>query len=233
MTDVDALRRVALIGVALAVVIGVTSSAAFFVAFGWDIEAAIFGDPGAILGRGPQAALLLRWGAIGDMFYSYLLLVPLALYLRAALRPRKPWLADVGTLAAFAYIFVGAAGAAILAIVGSSLVESYSIAAPADRFAIATSFEMLRNIVFFALWQMLDAITLGTWVLSVGWLIRIDRPNLGRLLVVVGMGIIAASLMSMFGVHSLELIGIGGLAVLVSWAAWVMFDRHPAISPLR
>jgi hypothetical protein len=233
MTDVQALRRLALFGVALAAVIGVPSTAAFVAAWDWNFEAAIFGDPSVILGRGPQAAHLLRWGAIGDMFYSYLLLAPLALYLRAALRSRMPWLADVGSLAAFAYIFVGAAGAAILAIVGSSLVEGYAAAAPAERFAIATSFEMLRNVVFFALWQMLDAITLGTWVLSVGWLIRMDRPKLGRLLVVVGMGIIAASLMTMFGVHSLELIGIGGLAVLVSWAAWVVFDRPSAADPPR
>lgn len=233
MTDVDALRRVALIGVALAVVIGVASSAAFFVAFGWDIEAAIFGDPGAILGRGPEAALLLRWGAIGDMFYSYLLLVPLALYLRAVLRPRKPWLADVGTLAAFAYIFVGAAGAAILAIVGSSLVDSYSVAAPADRFAIATAFEVLRNVVFFALWQMLDTITLGTWILCMGWLIRSGRPRLGSLLVVVGGGVIGASLMSMFGVHSLAIIGIGALVLLLFWAAWMVLDRRPAVRSAR
>ncbi len=29
-----------------------------------------------------------------------------------------------------------------------------------------------RKIVYLALWQTLDAITLGTWILSVGWLIK-------------------------------------------------------------
>lgn len=120
INNLDDLRRVALIGVVLATVIGVPSSVAFFAAYRWDLGAAVFGDPSAIIDGGPAAAAFLRWGAIGDMLFSYLLLVPLALYLHARLRPRKPWLADIGTIGALAYIFVGASGAAILAAVGAS-----------------------------------------------------------------------------------------------------------------
>lgn len=226
MDDTEALRRLAIAGVLLAIVVGILSSLAFFAAFGWDFEASIFGEPSAILGRGAEAAALLRWGAIGDMFYSYLLLVPLALFLHRRLRPIRPWLADLGTIAGLAYIFVGATGAAVLAIAGSSLVEAYSAAAAVDQPAIATSFEMVRNIVFFALWQMLDTLTLGTWVLSVGVLLLDQRRVVSRLLVVLGAATMSASLMSMTGVHSIVFIAIGLVVALVLWVGWLAIDRR-------
>ena len=225
MSDIAALRRVAVIGVVLAVVVGVLSTLAFFAAFGWDVTAAAFGDPAAIIDGGPEAAALLRWGAIGDMFYSYLLLAPLALYLHRLLRPRKPWLADLGTLGAFAYIFVGACGAAILATVGPSLIEAYATAGPTDRPAILISFELLRNAVFFGLWQTLDPLTLGTWVASVGWLLRPERGALGRFLVVAGGGLAAASLMTVLGIHSITVLGAGGLLIVLVWVGWGIVGR--------
>lgn len=231
MSDTEALRRLAVAGVLLAIVIGVPSTLAFYAAFGFDLEATIFGEPSAILGRGAEAAALLRWGAVGDMFYSYLLLVPLALFLHRRLRPIRPWLADLGTIAGLAYIFVGATGAAVLAIAGSSLVEAYSTAAPVDQPAIATSFELVRNIVFFALWQMLDALTLGTWVLSVGALLLDQRRVVSRLLVVLGAATMSASLMSMTGIHSVAVSGVGLVVALVVWAGWVAIDRKPVLPP--
>lgn len=225
MSDLDHLRRLALAGVVLALVVSVPSSLAFFAAFGSGIESALFGDPSAILGRGRDAATLLRWGAVGDMLYSYLLLIPLALFLHRRLRPNRPWLADLGTVCGLAYIFVGAAAAASLAIVGSSLVEAYSTAAPADRVGIAMAFDILRNVVFFALWQLLDTITLGTWVFSVGVLLLSERPLIGRLLVVFGLATVAASLMSIVGRHSIVFIALDLGLALVVWAGWVLLDR--------
>jgi hypothetical protein len=225
MNDIEALRRLALAGGLLAIAVSVPSNLAFFAAFGLDLESTLFGEPSAILGHGPERATLLRWGAIGDMFYSYLLLIPLALFLHRRLRPVRPWLADLGAIAAFAYIFVGGTGAAILAIAGSSLVEAYSTAAAVDQPALATSFETVRNIVFFALWQMLDTLTLGFWVLSTGILLLGQRRGVSRLLVVLGVATMSASLMTMLGVHSLVVAALGlGVALLI-WAAWLAVDR--------
>ena len=226
MSDLAGLRRLALIGVLLAIAVGIASTLAVFAAFGWDAEAAIFGDPDAILGSGREAALLFRWAFLGDMFYSYLLLVPLALFLHRRLRERRSWLADFGLAAGLAYIFLGGAGAAILATAGSSLIEAYAAAAPVDRPAIATSYELVRDIVYFALWQTLDAITLGTWVFSVGWLLLTERPLVGRLLVVLGVGLWAAAVMTMLDVHSLAVIGRGLVVVLAAWLGWTVVDRR-------
>jgi hypothetical protein len=225
MSDLDSLRRLAIYSSGLAVILSVPSSLAFFVAFGGDAEAAIFGEPAAILGGGASAAALLRWAAILDMFYSYLLIVPLAVFLHRRLRPVKPWLADIGTIGAFAYIFVGAAGAAILATVGSSLVEAYGAAAPADQVAIETSFDVLRNIVYFGLWQMLDPIIAGIWVSSVGWLLLSERPGLGRFLVVLGVGLMGLSGLTMLGIHSLGTLLAGVGLILLVWLGWVVTAR--------
>ncbi|HET7676461.1 MAG TPA: hypothetical protein VFK38_01260 [Candidatus Limnocylindrales bacterium] len=225
MTDMDVLRRLAKISALLAVVVGIVSTLAAFAAFGWDAEATVFGHPQAILGRGPEAALLFRWAFLGDMFYSYLLLVPLALFLHRRLRDRRPWLADLGLAGGLAYIFLGGAGAAILATAGSTLIEAYATAAPAERPAIATSYGLVRDIVYYALWQTLDAITLGTWVATTGWLLLTDRPLLGRLLVVLGLGGWAAALMTMLDVHSIGVIAGGFLVALAVWLGWVSLQR--------
>jgi hypothetical protein len=223
-TDIDDLRRLARWSAALAIVLSVPSTLLFAAAWAWNLEAMVFGDPATILGGAPGSAPLLRWGAYLDMFYSYLLLAPLALFLHRRLRPIRPWLADLGTLGAFAYIFVGAAGAAILGTVGPTLIESYAVAPPAERPAIAVSFAMLRDITF-GVWQVLDPLTAGTWILSVGWLLLAERPLLGRFLLVLACGAFAFGLTSMFGIHSLGVLLATVLAVVLIWVAWVLAQR--------
>lgn len=225
MSDLDRLRRAAVTGVAVAVLVSIPANLAFFAAFGWSIEAAVFGTPGAILPGGPSAAALLRWGAFGDALYSYLLLVPLALFLHRRLRPNGPWLADLGGVAALAYIFVGSAGAGILAIAGSSLVDAYAKASAAEQPAIALSFDLVRRIVFLALWQLVDAITLGTWILSTGLLLLRERFATSRLLVVLGIAVISASVTTLIGTLSLTVLGVGLVLALLVWAGWVVLDR--------
>jgi hypothetical protein len=155
--------------------------------------------------------------------------VPLALFLHRRLRGRQPWLADVGLAAALAYIFVGGAGASILATAGSSLLEAYRMAPPAEQPAIAILFGLVRDLVYFALWQALDAITLGTWIFTTGRLILSDRPRVGRLLVVLGPFAWVSALMTMSGIHSLALIVAGLLVVLVAWLAWLLVDERSRV----
>ena len=232
MNDLAALRRLALVAILLAVVIGVASSVAFVAAYRFDLET-LFTDPGSIIDGGPATATLFRWGAIGDMLYSYLLLVPLALYLHALLQPHKPWLADLGLVGAFAYIFVGAAGAAVLATAGPPLIEAYASAAPPDHLAISTSFDLLTDAVFLGLWQTVDAISLGTWLFSVGWLIRSERRAVGPLLVVIGVGLMVASTRTMLGLTSVSVLAAATGLVLLVWAGWVVLDHAGQQNPSR
>lgn len=226
MTEIDQLRRVAIAGVVLAILVSIVSTGLLLAAFDWNVEAMTFGDPRTILTGGAQAAILWRWGMLGDMFYSYLLLVPLALYAHRRLRDRKPWLVDLGLIGGLAYMLIGAASAAMLAIAGSALIERFAAAAPAEQFAIAQDFELLRDMLYFGIWQTLDAITAGTWVLSMGWVLLSDRPRLGRLLVVLAAGLWVLALMTMLGVHSLAVLGAIVVGVLVVWLGWSLLDRR-------
>jgi hypothetical protein len=230
--DLDQLRRLARWSAALAIVLSVPSTLALLAAWQWNVEAMVFGDPATVLAGGPSSAALLRWGAYIDMFYSYLLLAPLALFLHRRLHPVKPWLAEIGTLCAFAYIFVGAAGAAIVGTVGPTLVEAYATAPPAEQPAITRSFGILRDITF-GLWQVLDPITAGTWILSTGWLLLPERRLLARFLLVLACGLFAFGITSMFGIHSLGVLLSTVAAVVLLWIAWVVTDRWTRPSSSR
>jgi hypothetical protein len=230
VSDLQALRRLAIIGVVLAIVLAFVSTALGLAAVG-DLEAFAFGHVETILRGGPQAAPLWRWAMLLDVFYSYLLLVPLALYVHRLLRDRKPWLADLGLVGALAYMLLGAASAAGLAIAGSSLIAAYATAPPAEQVAIQTSFQLLRDIFYFGVWQMLDAITAGTWVLSSGWLLLVDRPRLGSFLVLLGGGLWILALMTMVGVHSLAVLAAIFGGVLAVWLIWILIDQKRRTSP--
>lgn len=225
MNDLDQLRRVAVIGVAAAIAVGVVSVLLGLAAVGWNFEALLFGDPETVLRGGRDGAVLWRWSMLLDIFYSYLLLVPLALYGYRRLGDRKPWLAAVALAGAFMYIALGAASAAILATAGSSLIEAHATAPAADQPAIELSFRVLRDALYFGVWQTLDSITAGTWVLSTGVLLLPDRRALGRLLVAVGLGFWLFACMTMVGVHSLAVLGAISAAVIAIWLAWLAFDR--------
>lgn len=224
-TDLDELRRVAIAGVVLAIPIGAVSIVLGLLAVDWNVEALVFGDPPSVLRAGSEGAQLWRWSMLLDVFYSYILLVPLALYGHRRLRPRRPWLADVGLIGALLYIGLGGASAAILGIAGSALIEAHASAAPADQPAIETSFRLLRDALYFAIWQGLDGITAGVWAMSSGMLLLVDRLLMGRLLLLLGAGLWAMALMTAVGVHSLVVLAAIVVAVLGLWAAWLLARR--------
>ena len=224
MADLQTLRRLAIIGVVLSVIFGIAVVVLSIAAVG-NLEAMVFGDVETVLRAGPQAAPLWRAAMLADMLNSYLFLLPLALYGHRLLRDRKPWLADLGLAGALAYIFIGAASAAALAMAGSSLIASYAEAGPAEQAAITTSFAMLRDIFYFGIWQLLDGITAGTWVFTSGLLLLPDRPRLGRLLVVLGIGFWLAAAMTMLDVHSTAVLVAIFTGVVVVWLLWVLLSR--------
>jgi hypothetical protein len=223
--DLASLRRLAIACTGLALPTAAISIGAGLLAVDGNLEALTFGNPDVILPAGVDAAPLWRLSMLTDVFYSYLLLAPLALYLHRRLRERGPWLADLGLAGAMAYIFLGAAGAASLGIAGSSLIESYANADEAARAAITASFVLLRDIFYFGVWQTIDPIAAGTWVFSVGWLLRGERPSIGRVLIVLAGGLWAGSVATMLGIHSLAALGVIVAGAVAVWLLWSGSDR--------
>jgi hypothetical protein len=144
----------------------------FLAAFQFRLER--FLEPTLILGSGATSAELLRWAAVLDLFGYYLATAVLAYVLWRQLRPRNPLIADLSTTAAVGYPLAGGVGVAVLAMVAPTLMHGYTDATAAGQALIAAQFATVLQVVWRAIWQLLDAILLATWWLGIGWLLRSD-----------------------------------------------------------
>jgi hypothetical protein len=164
----------------VSIVGGMTSNALFLAAFEFHLD--WFREPTQMLGGGATSAELLRWASIFDLIGYYLATAVLAYVLWQSLRPRNRLIADLSTVAALGYVLAGGIGAAVLAMVGPMLMHEYTAAAAAaDRMVIAAQFATLFEMVWRAIWQLLDGILLAAWWLGIGLLVREDLPGLSRL----------------------------------------------------
>lgn len=122
-------------------------------------------DASALLASGASNVELFHWASIADLF-GYLLAAPLVVYLYHRFRddPRMV----LYTAAGFAYILAGALGAMIFISSGPALLRAYATAAGPERVAIATAFTTMYQIVVAGLWQTLEALPGGVWLLGAG-----------------------------------------------------------------
>jgi hypothetical protein len=142
----------------------VVSGLLFFATGG--VSAAGTPDTHAMVATGVSGADLVRWASFLDLF-GYLLLAPLALYLHR--RFRQDPLIDLYTVAALAYILFGALGAIILATAAPQLIRDYATAASAaEQESIATTLSTLNQVVSVDLWQILEGIPAGVWLIGIG-----------------------------------------------------------------
>ena len=177
-------RTAGIAALSVSIGVGMASNVLFLAAFQFRLD--WFRDPIRILGAGPTSAELLRWAAVLDLIGYYLATGVLAYVLWQWLRPRNPLIADLSALAAGGYVLAGGIGAAALAMVGPMLMHRYTEAAATDQAAIAIQFAALLELVWRAIWQVLDGILVGAWWLGIGLLVRADRPGLSQ--VVAGPG---------------------------------------------
>jgi hypothetical protein len=172
-------RTAGIAALSVSIVAGMTSNVLFMAAF--QFRPAWFREPMRLLGGGATSAELLRWASVLDLIGYYLATAVLAYVLWQWLRQRNRLIADLSALAAVGYVLAGGIGAAVLAMVGPMLVHQYTEAAAAERALIAAQFAVLLELVFRAIWQLLDGILLATWWLGIGLLVREELPGLSRL----------------------------------------------------
>lgn len=168
---------------------------------------------------GATKATLFRLSLVADMVGSYLLLIPLALHLRA--RYRDAPLVDVATAAALVYGVAGALTAAGLAIAGESLIRDHAAAAVADRAAIATSFRTVMHVALGS-WQLLCLSAGGAWWVLAGRWLQGEHRWLGRFTSAFGAFSLAVAAGRALGLDY-EIAGPATLAFapIGIWAAWV------------
>jgi hypothetical protein len=122
-------------------------------------------DPIRLLHTGARGANLVRGASLLDML-GYLSAVPVAVYLRQRFREGSGM--DLFTLAGVLFMVLGALGAVIFAFAGAPLIREYA-ASSSGRHAVEATFTALHRIVFFGIWQTLDAMLAGVWAFGVGW----------------------------------------------------------------
>lgn len=183
---------------------------------------ALVEDQSLLIEAGADAAGLLRWGYLADMLGYYLLLVPLMV----ALEPRTA--ASVGrgaarlaTIAGLFYVALGSLGAVLLATLTPDLIRAAS-AGGAEAGTAAFAFRTLIEGVHRGIWQTLDALTAGTWIIISGAaFLRTGHRLLGW----GGIGSGAFSIVLAFGwfIESpvVVLIGLAFLLPVLLWIAGV------------
>ena len=221
MQSPPATRTAGIAALSVSLAVGMTSNLLFLAAFQFRLD--WFREPTRVLAGGATSAELLRWAAVLDLIGYYLATAVLAYVLWQQLRPRHRLIADLSALAALGYVLAGGIGAAVLAMVGPMLMHDYAEAATADQPLIAAQFAVLFELVWRAIWQMLDGILLAAWWLGIGLLVRADLPGLSRLslaLATVAVVGVAANLTGLSLVRDVML-GIT-FTLWTAWWIWLM-----------
>lgn len=180
---------------------------------------------GAMISSGARGANLLRWGMIFDVLGSYLLWAPLAVHLWSWLKPRGPNLVTLSTLCGLAYILIGAMGAVVLSAVLPPLINDYGQASIPQRDNLQVVFNSFLNAVFLGLWNPLEVLLLGIWLIGIGPLIQRERQGLSIITRLLGFSALIDSAGRFLDVETIFFIGSSGLFLLVPiWLIWWGID---------
>jgi len=142
-------------------------------------------------GLSSEAIGLFRWGSLLEMFGSFLLLIPVMLYLRQWLKPYAPFMIDLVTIFGLGSIFLGLIGAAIRANFWPAMMTAYPDVTEAQRPALEAVFVAVTDFTFEGLYG-LDSLLGGLWWLGIGLVMRTERRILGIITTVLGIAILGA-----------------------------------------
>jgi hypothetical protein len=214
-------RSAGIVALSVSLLVGMTSNLLFLAAFQFRLD--WFREPTQVLGAGATSAELLRWASVLDLIGYYLATAVLAYVLWQWLRPRNHLIADLSAVAAVGYTLAGGIGAAVLAMVGPMLMHTYTQPVTEDRAVIAAQFAVLLELVWRAIWQLLDGILLGAWWLGIGLLIRADLPGLSRLsLALAGVAVVGVTT-NVIGLRLVRDVMLGiAFALWTAWLFWLM-----------
>lgn len=137
-----------------------------------------FSDATLIFSAEGVSSSLLRWSMITDFFGYYLLLLPALFLIHDWIKTKTAW-AAVFTTCGGIYMVAGAAGAAILGSAWPALLDKYPSASPEQQEIIRQNFETLALVVVNGIWNMLDALAFGVWLIAVGILLKKQHAFLG------------------------------------------------------
>lgn len=218
MNNETSFRRIAAISAIISAPLAVAGLVITALAIDFNFE--VMSDQAALIALGAQSAEFLQWGEFLTVFGYYLLLVPVALYLRHWLRPRNPNLVDLYTVSGLGFIFIGVPGAILRANVLPEMMRAYAQASLAQQEMLAVVFKVTTDVIFAGV-GVLEIILLGIWWMGIGLVLRSERRLLGIVTTVLGIAALGNSVGTIF--HIEPLIMLEGIVFLLSpfWALWL------------
>lgn len=180
----------------------------------------LINEPAALVTIGAERAPILRWAYLLDAVGWYLLLVPLILFLRS--RFREEGLADLAAVGGLAYVVMGSMAAVLMATAAPRLIETFAGTAGPTREAARLTFAVLSEGVHQGVWQTLDPIALGVWLLITGIHLRSAGAGvLGIIPLVLGVAAFVAAALTALGASTLALVVFAPGVVFPLWVLWM------------
>lgn len=190
-------------------------------AYGVNFHMEVFNNPVQMLTLPGVNANASRWSMTFDMLGYYVLLLPVVIYFRDWMNQFTPW-SNLISICGIAYILIGAAGASILAVVYPQTLTAYPIASPEIKQIIRIIFEVVNNIVYDGLWNLLEMLFGGAWWLLTGlYLFQSGRKALGGTTVILGLTCLLDGFSGIFQISTLHDIALNVyLWLAIIWAMW-------------
>ena len=202
---------------------------------GGDELSQVFTNPLSLLRAGPGARIAMHWSPLLSMLGYQLLLMPLVVYLRASpqTESRNTGMIDLYAACGFAYIIIAAIGSALMAIVHPYLMAANVGASATQREAIEITLLAFHNGIAYGLWNLLETIPVGVWLLGTGLLLRPRQPMLGIFTAILG-----ALALLIWVTAALDMRGVPFLTfwamLLTIWTVWAGISaRRGQTDPVR
>lgn len=191
----------------------------------------LLAQPQNLITLGADAAIVFRWSWLLAMFGYHILLIPVILYLGWWLAAHSPHLIRTTTVIGLGYALVGAIGLVLMTAALPPLMIAWSSVSQSDQGTLEGLFKVVTDVTFFGL-TPLTFVLGGFWWLGIGQALRIERPALGIVTVILGVGTLASGLGFLFEVDPvarLELVNYLLAPIWVIWTGWVVSRNHDEV----
>jgi uncharacterized protein DUF4386 len=205
-------------GIALTVAT-VLNVVTLFASVGNDANA-LFLDPTPLLLIGSTGANWFHWSMAFDLF-GYLSFVPIAVLGYQWFRAKGPNIVLVYSICGVLYSLIGSIGAISLGVVVPTLAREYPAATPGQQEAMQVIVNVFYRMIVRGLWNPLEILLLGIWLLGIGSFLRSERTALGVLTLIIGGFAMLDALGWIVQVELIFRVGVFGISLLIAWGAWL------------
>jgi hypothetical protein len=189
------------------------------VATNYDFEA--FSNPAQLMDMASATPSLIKWFMLLDMFGYYLLLLPIIFYVHRKLETETPWAALI-TASGFAYVLIGAIGAAALSSAWPSTMTAYHSAAAGDKEVYKAAFLLSNDLVVKGMWNTLEVWLAGVWWLGTALITKSRALKITT--IILGIGCVIDGFGEAAGMAAVAEIGLNVYLLLaIVWAVWIGF----------